>query len=102
MKRVIRRLWKKNGSIRTVIYMSITMLDLPQNLDSEMAPYFIVKTSTNDGLRDEGLVLVKALQDARAHVRSYEAMGSHQISLLLDNVAFDSMMKAWCELLFEI
>lgn len=80
----------------------LPMLDLPQNLDSEMAPYFIVKTSTNDGLRDEGLVLVKALQDARAHVRAYETMGSHQISLLLDNVAFDSMMKAWCELLFEI
>jgi acetyl esterase/lipase len=77
------------------------IVDLPLNLDSKLAPYFLVKTSKNDGLRDEGLELVNSLKHAGARFKAYESVGSHEVSIILDYVVFDSIMKTWCQLLFE-
>lgn len=77
------------------------IVDLPLNLDSKLAPYFLVKTSKNDGLRDEGLQLVNSLKHAGARIKAYESVGSHEVSFILDYGVFDSIMKTWCQYLFE-
>ena len=75
-------------------------INLPNNLNTERAPVIIVKTSTADVLRDDGLDLVKVLKAAGANVQHFEMVGSHGISSWLGMIQME-MIDAWSKIIWD-
>lgn len=74
---------------------------LPNVIESEGNPCILVKTSSSDTLRDDGVQLIQGLQELGANVHVYETQGSHEISLLFDWRVLFSMLRVWSSLLWH-
>lgn len=58
--------------------------DLPSNLDSDLAPRFIITSAEGDPLHDDGYLFAKKLQEKGAKVSFTACRGSHILAFLLD------------------
>jgi len=91
---LVEERWKK------VMRLVRPASDLPNDLNENDAPSFLVKTSTADPLLDDGTDFVRALTDAGARVEHVSFRGSHVVSFDMDASASKRFLRSWRALLW--
>ena len=94
-------LWFPANGVECRTRLFYPKIELPNDLNVKEAPIIIVKTSTADVLRDDGLDLVEALRGVGANVKHFECVGSHGFSMEVDSKARTQFNKFWYEIIWN-
>ena len=90
--------WREHNKMRRLVDL---LFDIPSGLDIKDAPIFLIPTNKVDALYDEGVAMVKALQEQNANVTHIDGQGEHVFGFMADKAGNNKRLETWVKALWD-